>query len=130
MPIKPKGYILVIEDSPAMADIISYTLSQSGYQVVVSFNMEDALKNFENSIYDLIISDIFMEGMGGVEGIAQIRKLQPNARIIAISGGYSGISPEDALQAASKMGADTILPKPFELDALEQMVSDLLQKTA
>ena len=127
---KQKQIVLIIDDDPDIVDIICDSLAESGFQMIVSFNMEDALHNFENINYDLIISDIFMKGMGGIEGIVRIRSLQPDARIIAISGGYSDISPEDALHAASEMGANAILPKPFAPDVLEQMVYGLLENAA
>lgn len=121
-----KPLVLVIDDDPGMTDLISFSLTDRGYQVVVSFAMEVALGQFEHMNYDLVITDIFMNGMGGIEGIQRIRSMQPNTKIIAISGGYASMTPEKALQAASKIGADAALAKPFTAEELEQAVSGLL----
>ena len=121
-----KPLVLVIDDDPGMTDLISFSLTDRGYQVVVSFAMEAALGQFEHMNYDLVITDIFMNGMGGIEGIQRIRSMQPNTKIIAISGGYASMTPEQTLQAASKIGADTALAKPFTTEELEQAVSGLL----
>lgn len=121
-----KPLVLVIDDDPGITDMISFALSDRGFQVVVSFAMEDALKNFGRMNYDLIITDIFMKGMGGIEGIQKIRSMQPDTKIIAISGGYASMSPHQTLQAASKIGADVALAKPFGMDELEQTVSGLM----
>ena len=121
-----KPLVLVIDDDPGMTDLISFSLTDRGYQVVVSFAMEAALGQFEHMNYDLVITDIFMNGMGGIEGIQRIRSMQPNTKIIAISGGYASMTPEQTLQAASKIGADAALAKPFTVEELEQAVSGLL----
>lgn len=121
-----KPLILVIDDDSGITDMVSFALSDAGFQVVVSFAMEDALQHFERMNYDLVITDIFMKGMGGIEGIQRIRDMQPNAKIIAISGGYASMSPHQTLQAASKIGADVALAKPFGINELEQAVSGLM----
>lgn len=126
MPTDRKLHILVIDDDPGIANVISYTLGQVGHQIIVAFSMEDALTQFEHLTYDIIITDIFMEGMGGIEGIKTIREIQPEAKIIAISGGYSDMPPEVALLAAAKIGADAALPKPFKIGKLREMISFLL----
>ncbi len=51
----------------------------------------------------------------------------PDIQIIAISGGFLEMSPEEALLAARKIGADAIMPKPLDLDELENTVSSLLE---
>lgn len=126
MASRRKLRILVIDDDPDITSVISRGLVWDGHQVAVSFSMEDALVQFEHLNYDLVIIDIFMDGMGGIEGIKTIREIQVGAKIIAISGGFSDMSPEDALHAAGKIGADAVLPKPFELDKLGQTISLLL----
>ncbi len=126
MAIRRKPVVLVIDDDPEIVDLISSAINGPKFQVVVSFSMEDALWQFEHSNYDLIISDIYMVGMGGIEGIQKIKHLQPNSKIIAISGGYASMSPEQTLHAAKKIGADIVLPKPFRLDELDLAIESLL----
>ena len=123
---KQQPTVLVIENDKEMARNISYAFVKSGYQVVSCFDMESALEQIKQKKINIAISDIFMEGMGGIEGITKIRVLQPETRIIAISGGYADMSPNKTLEAAKQMGADAILPKPFELAALKEMAACFL----
>ena len=114
--------VLVVEDDKHAIDIISRALSREGFRVTMALNMEDALKDFERLDYALVITDIFMAGMGGIKGIQEMRRVRPEAKILATSAGYSEMTPEAALRAAERIGADAILAKPFSLDALRAAV--------
>ncbi len=129
MTIQLKGNVLIIDDNAALTDVVAYALNGRQYQATVCFNVEDALDNFEKMKYDLVIIDIFMTGMGGIEGIQRIRKHVPHAPIIAISGGFADMPAERALRAAIQMGADGVLPKPFDIHVLTDMVEQFLKKT-
>lgn len=118
--------ILVIDDEPGIVKLVSYALSGEGFQVVSAARMEAALLEFDKLAYDLVITDIFMAGMGGIEGIKTLRRAQPSIKILAISGGHSGMAPDEVLKAASKLGADAVLAKPFELEHLVRTVRRLL----
>jgi len=110
--------VLVVEDDKHAIDIISRVLSREGFRVTMALNMEDALKDFARLDYALVITDIFMAGMGGIKGIQEMRRLRPEVKILATSAGYSDMTPDAALKAAERIGADAILAKPFSLDAL------------
>lgn len=127
MVLKKRPLVLVIDDDPGIANTISHALSKCGYQLVVLFNVEDALVHFDHSDCALVIVDIFMEGMGGIEGIKNIRKLQPDTYIIAISGGYAGISSGDTLSAAKQIGADAVMAKPINMSELRETVSGFVK---
>ena len=118
--------ILVVEDDKDTVEIISRALSRDNWRVTMALTMENALLGFDQITYDLVVADIFMPGMGGIEGIKRMREIRPEIRILAASAGYSDMSPEEALKAAEKIGADAILPKPFSLDDLRDSVSRLL----
>ena len=120
--------ILVVEDDKSTIEIISRALSSDDCRVTMALNMEDALLGFENMSYDLVIADLFMTGMGGIEGIRRMREIRPQIKILATSAGYLEMTPDDALKAAEKIGADAILPKPFGLDELRQSVARLLEE--
>ena len=118
--------VLIVEDDKNTVDIITRALEKEGIRVTMSMRMEEALMDFERIPYDLVIADIFMSGMGGIEGIQRMREVRPQAKILATSAGYSGMTSEAALKAAEKIGADAVLPKPFSLDELRKMVTGLL----
>ena len=118
---------MVIDDDPAFSEIVSNALRGHGYQLVIAFNIEDALVDFDKYDYALIMVDIFMSGMGGIEGIRKIRELRPDMKIIAISGGYAGMSSEDTLNAAGKIGADAIMAKPISISELRETVARFVE---
>ncbi len=119
--------VLVIDDEENHADIVSRVIAKAGHRVDVARNVEEALVEIENRDYDLVITDIFMAGMGGLAGIEIIRQLQPAVMIIAMSAGYSDMSAAEALEKARDIGADAVLPKPFRLADLFITVSSLLE---
>ncbi len=123
----PKN-ILLVEDDRYTLDIVSRTLQKRGYRMIIASDMESGLKIARNGNFACLISDIFMRGMGGIEGIKAFRDQFPTSKILAISAGYSGMSPNDALKAATKIGADAVLAKPFEPDELTECVAELLAK--
>lgn len=118
--------VLVVEDDKSTIEIISRALEDKGSRITMSLKMEEALLGFGQMPYDLVIADIFMAGMGGIEGIQRMRKIRPEVKILAISAGYSEMTPEAALKAAEKIGADAVLPKPFSLDDLRAAAARLL----
>ena len=88
--------------------------------------MELAFVDFSNMKIDGVITDIFMPGMGGIEGIITIRKRWPRVAIIAMSAGLCANTREDALKAASRIGADAVLSKPFTKDQLIETLVGLV----
>ena len=120
--------ILVVEDDKNTVDIISRALSGKDWRVTMSLSMEEGLIGFDEMPYDLVVADIFMTGMGGIEGIKRMREVRPDIKILATSAGYSEMSPDAALKAAEKVGADAVLSKPFTLDDLRDAVARLLDE--
>ena len=109
-----------------MVELMSAVLTDLGYQVASAHKVEAALINFEQLRYDLVITDLFMDGMGGIEGIAEIGSLNKDIPIIATSAGYKDMPAEKALLAARKIGATAALPKPFTPEELGRMVTEVL----
>ncbi len=118
--------ILVVEDDKETIEIISRALSSGSWRVTMSLSMEEGLLGFDSMPYDLVVADIFMPGMGGIEGIQRMREIRPEISILATSAGFSEMSPEAALKAAGRIGADAVLPKPFTLGGLRDAVARLL----
>jgi len=115
--------VLVVEDDKATIEIIGRALTREGFRVTMAHNMEDALKDFGRMNYALVVTDIFMAGMGGIEGIRAMRRIRPEAKILATSAGYSEMTPEAALKAAEMIGADAVLAKPFAIESLRLAVA-------
>jgi CheY-like chemotaxis protein len=127
--------VLVVDDEVDVRDAIKRVLDRAGYTVRVTDNATGALEELRRSGVDVVITDIIMPKINGVEAIDLIRKEFPAVRIIAISGGGNfgmsayqpnAITTSAYLAAAERAGAHLILTKPFESKDLIQAVEQVL----
>lgn len=118
--------ILVIDDDNAVREILYESLSQYGYDIRCARDGEEALDIVQQEyLPDLVISDIIMPKKEGIETIIELRKMLPDVKVIAISGG-GRTKAGDFLQLARKLGANISVEKPIDMDYLEQAVAGLL----
>jgi CheY-like chemotaxis protein len=78
--------IVVVDDERIVADTLAAILEQSGYEVTAVYSGEDALVQCTSSVPDLLISDVLMPGMNGVETAILVRKTLPGCKILLFSG--------------------------------------------
>ncbi|NNM05469.1 MAG: response regulator [Gemmatimonadetes bacterium] len=114
--------ILIIDDEPGVLGILKKILESAGHSVSEAAEGEAALRQYEGRPADLVITDIFMPGMDGIEFLVHIRKTFPEARVLAMSGGGL-LSRDQALSDAALLGADGILQKPFTKDEVLEAVA-------
>lgn len=121
--------VLLVEDSKVQREVIKRMFDKAGgYEVFEAESAEEALGSADIIGVDLMVTDIFMPGEGGLAVIHKLRKNWPHIRIIAISGGFKNTSDEKSLAAAGVVGADAMLKKPFESAALFAIVNEVLQR--
>jgi len=117
--------ILVIEDDLEIRQLIQRLLEREGYEVLAAEDGVKGMESFCASTPDMVITDLYMPRMKGVEAIKKIRSINADAKIIAISGGGPS-SPETLLKSARKAGATETLAKPFDpvelLSAVHRLV--------
>ena len=121
-----RSRILIVDDDTSILELSVRALRKSKFDIVMADRMEEALAGFGADSCDLVITDIFMPGLGGIEGIRKMREAWPEVKILAISAGFAEMSSASALDAARKIGADSVLPKPFGPAELRDAVSDIL----
>jgi CheY-like chemotaxis protein len=127
--------ILVIDDEPDVRDGIQRVLERAGFSVRAVDNATDAMLELKRMQADVVITDIIMPKVNGVDAIERIVREFPMVRIVAISGGgnfdVTGYQPAAItttayLAAAKRAGAHCILTKPFEsrelIEAVEQVM--------
>lgn len=120
--------ILLVEDDEGLLFVLERMLTGAGLEVLTARNGKEALTKLTPEI-DVVISDIIMPEMDGLDLLRQIRKETPGTRIIAISGG--GIQDkEHVLEIARRMGAGKVLAKPFTSEQLLGAVRELLDRRA
>ena len=124
---KAQKHILIIEDNANLRLLISTVLGEMGYQISFGETMEQAFAKTNMGMVDVVVADIFMPGMGGIEGITKIRSEWPHIHVIAISAGIENKVDSKTVLAASKhVGAIEQLPKPFDMMELIHLVAKVL----
>jgi CheY-like chemotaxis protein len=117
--------IIVIDDDPALLRVVARALTSAGHSVLRCENGRKAIEFLAQEDADLLITDILMPEMDGLETVRAVRKLRPQLPILAMSGGGS-FGPVDYLGIASAFGTTAVLPKPFLPAELLAMVQRLL----
>ena len=121
-----QAHILVIDDEESMRDSCQQTLSRTANKVEVAADGAAGLALLEKESFDLVILDLKMPGLSGMEVLKRIRQKYPAVVVIVITG-YATI--ESAVEAI-KGGAYDFLPKPFTPDALRAIVARALDRRA
>lgn len=111
--------ILIVEDTRLMRDSMVDVLTELDHQVVTAENGAEAVDMIAaGQVFDLIITDIIMPEMDGIEAIMEVQTMSPETPIIAISGGSARLEKAAGLDTAKRLGAVAVLEKPFEIDSL------------
>ncbi len=114
--------ILVVDDEEIIRFTLRQMLQKAGHEVFEAANGHVALKTFEDLGVDLVITDIIMPEKEGIETITEIRRRNPELKIIAVSGGGRTMTM-NYLETAERFGADCALAKPLRrgdvLDAVD-----------
>jgi len=117
--------ILVVDDDAAMRDSCRQALEREGLSVAEAQNGRQALAMVAQKPFDLVLLDLKMPGMGGLDALSRMRKLRNDLAVIAITG-YPSI---DSAVEAMKRGAADFLPKPFNREALRLVVAKALKQS-
>jgi len=118
--------ILVVDDDSSIRNMLSIVLKKNGYDVACAENSEAALKRLKAKSFDMIISDIKMPGIDGIELLRKIKTILPEMPVIMIT---AFASASDAVEAM-KLGAEDYITKPFNLDELKLIIEKTLSKTS
>jgi CheY-like chemotaxis protein len=120
--------ILIVDDDAAVRALVAEILRSFGHVVIAAGDGEEGIRLFPEARPDLVITDIVMPEREGLEMMAELHRLQPGVKIIAISGGARS-GPGDYLELARYLGARKVLAKPFTQAALMAAVDELLAGT-
>jgi DNA-binding NtrC family response regulator len=117
--------ILMVDDDDLFAAMVGKFLTSVGHPVTRARNGKEAQNLYDPAQFSLVVTDLIMPDMEGVELILALRKLDPAVKIIAMSGGGRN-RPDACLPIAQKAGALRALAKPFSLDELGKAVRECL----
>ncbi len=118
--------ILVVEDSPAVRMAIVEVLEDLGHAVTETENGRIAVEHLGATAFDLVVTDVLMPEVDGIEVIKAVRRTHPQTKILAISGGAPNLPAGYALKLTEMFSADAVLYKPFMNDELRKSVGDLV----
>ena len=107
--------ILVIDDQEAIRSLLRRTLEAAGYEVLEASNGRLGLELYRERPADLIITDIFMPEMNGLDLLLELTRNTRHVKVIAMSG---GLESEGVLNVARQLGARQTFQKPFDADKL------------
>ncbi len=105
--------VLIIDDDLNLGRLLELAFKEKGHDACVVANGEDGMHACANQPFDLVVTDIFMPGMDGIEVIQGLRMAGNTVKIIAISGGGLVGERDTFLAIAKAMGADLAVSKPF-----------------
>jgi len=119
----PTAKILVVDDELGIRDVLSCSLRDEGYQVLTVDSGERALVKVREENPEVLLLDIKMPGMDGIETLGQIREFDKESSIIILTG-HGGM---DSVVEAMKLGAYDYLTKPFDLEKLKSLIKGALE---
>lgn len=120
--------ILVVDDDVALRAMLERALTRAGHTVTLAVNGADALRILETSSFDLVLTDLVMPDVEGLQLLRDLRKKPSPPPVIAMSGGARGSATY--LELASGLGAAEILAKPFTPQILIATIERVLARAA
>lgn len=116
--------ILIVDDEQSMRDVLSIMLKRAGYGVTVAADGEEAIAQLGKDIFDLVITDLKMPKVGGLEVLKAVKDSSPETVVLVIT---AFASTETAVEAM-KRGAYDYLTKPFQVDEVQLIIRNALEK--
>jgi two-component system nitrogen regulation response regulator NtrX len=114
--------LLIVDDEPSILQSLGGLLSDEGFEVTTAANGYEALKKIETESPDLVLLDIWMPGIDGIETLKEIKKDNPNIQVIIITG-HGTI---ETAVSATKLGAFDLIEKPLSIDKIIVAINNAL----
>ncbi len=115
--------VLVVDDDAPHAEAVAESLERVGYECVVATSGRDALRMIEEQTFDIIVTDLIMDGVGGLEVLAKAKRELPDAEVVILTGHSTIKTAVTAMQA----GATTYLTKPLDIGELRTVADKVSQ---
>src|SRR3989338_4728616 len=127
MTLKDKNEIrvLVVDDEQGIRDLLSFELGSQGYQVITANDGVDALEKIRRNKFHLVITDLKMPKMGGIETLEEIKKIDPNIEVIMAT----GFGTIEVAVDSMKKGAYDFVQKPYNIHEISALIEKALEKS-
>jgi len=116
--------ILIVDDELSMRQFLSILLDREGYSTDQADSAESALDIMEASPYDLVISDVNMPGLNGIDLLKMVKKISPETAVLLVT----AFSTSEQAVEAMKLGAYDYIAKPFKVEEIKVLVRNALEK--
>jgi two-component system response regulator HydG len=113
--------ILIVDDNAGILHTMDIILTEKGYRVEIADNGLDAIEQIRNRSFDLVISDIKMSHVTGVDVLKEIKRVSPEIPTIMIT----AFTMDKLVQEAQQEGAEAVLHKPLDFDELHSVILQL-----
>ena len=123
--MSPKGSILIIDDEPEIRESLEQMLKLEGYQPALASTAQEGLRKAEESIFDVVLLDISLPDLSGLEVLKSIKRDSPDTGVIMITAYDSG----QAAFQASKEGAHSYITKPWDNERVLLEIRNALDKS-
>lgn len=117
-------HILVVDDEEDFRTVFSSVLSSAGYEITMAKSGEEAIEAIRNRTFDLVVLDINMPNINGIQVLDWIRKDFPAMKVIIMTGYYDEAHIDESL----RRGADEVFGKPFQVGNVLNSVRRLLEE--
>lgn len=115
--------MLVVDDEVEICDFLKTFFEERNYKVFTALNGESAIRMVDQERPAVVLLDIKMPGLDGIEVLKQIKAVRPETKVIMVT----AIETRDKIDEATRMGADNYITKPLSLEYLESDVKDKLE---
>ncbi|MDB5472053.1 MAG: response regulator [Caulobacter sp.] len=122
--------ILIIDDDPLLREMAVELLSEAGHDCAVAEDGRLGIASLEAGGADLILLDMIMPNMDGVETLGQIKARWPGLPVVVMSAGTRAMAMQGLLRLAAGLGADEVMQKPLRREILLPLVDRLLGRAA
>jgi two-component system response regulator PilR (NtrC family) len=116
--------ILVVDDEQSLREVLSIMLKRAGYAVTSVADGEDAIEQIQKEIFDLVITDLRMPKVDGMEVLKAVKSTSPETVVLLIT----AFATADSAVEAMKQGAYDYLTKPFQVDEVQLIIRNALEK--
>jgi CheY-like chemotaxis protein len=117
-----KGRILLVDDNDEFLDSAKDVLEDEGFGVTLARSGEEALRFIELEAFELVLMDIHMAGINGVESFLEMKRLRPDVRVIFCTAHLTA----GLIRRAEEEGAGAVLKKPFKTDLLLKKIDEVV----
>jgi len=122
--VEEKAGILIVDDNADICAIMALILKFQGYTVTTACNGQEAIEKVREHPFDVILMDIRMPIMDGVESCKRIKKMRPEAVVVMMT----AYAVEDLVQEALREGAYGVFYKPVDIDKIVELIEGVRDK--